>query len=368
MKEQEGRSVGIDLAKRSYVARIEPEGEGNATLVSGKTDGPGIGKLCKHLRSSDRVAIECCALGFWLARRIMDIVGCPVYVLNAGKLAIIYKSTKKTDLEDAAKLAWILHRLPPEELPVVPFPSGEEEERRAIVSELHSKKRARTMLVNRLHSLFIRVGQTGIEKRHLKTAKDREETVQSLSGRTSIEAQRILEELAVVEKHIEGIEAEVARSLDGDEKAELLLTMPGVGLSTAMAFLAYVGDGSRFSNAHQVSNFVGMTPRVYASGETTRMGGITKRGCTAIRTVLIQAAWAAVHARENPFKRKYMDLVDKKGKKRAIVAVARRMLEVMWILVTRNEKYRGWGELEQRLKLLRIQKIQQAARKERSVA
>jgi hypothetical protein len=63
--------------------------------------------ISSALGREDRVAIECCALGFWLARELIAKVGCDVLVLNAGQLAIIYKSTRKTDLNDAEKLAWI---------------------------------------------------------------------------------------------------------------------------------------------------------------------------------------------------------------------------------------------------------------------
>ena len=70
MKEVEGRFVGIDLAKRSYVARLEPNGAGKATILEGRTDEKGIRKLCTALGREDRVAIECCALGFWLAREL----------------------------------------------------------------------------------------------------------------------------------------------------------------------------------------------------------------------------------------------------------------------------------------------------------
>jgi transposase len=357
MKEAEGRFVGIDLAKRSYVARLEPRGAGRATILEGRTDEKGIVKLCSALGREDRVAIECCALGFWLARELIARVGCDVLVLNAGQLAIIYKSTKKTDLNDAQKLAWVLKRLPREELPVVPLPSVEEEERRAMVSGLHSKKGLRTELVNRLHSLLVRVGQTGMARKDLVTAESRRRSVQSLAGRTAAEAGRMLEEIEVLERHIAESEIEVAESLVGDRKAELLLAIPGVGPATAIAFLAHVGDGERFANARQVSNYVGMTPRVYASGETMHIGRISKRGCVAIRSVIVQSAWAAVHTkRSNVFKTKYEELVGRLGKKRAIVAIARRMLETMWIVIARDEMFRGYDELQQRLKLRIIEK------------
>lgn len=109
MEETGIRYVGIDLAKRSFVGRIEFPDEAKAVVFHGKTDNAGIDKLMARLRPTDRVGMECCAYAFHLAKELTRRVGCEVFVLNAGQLAIIYKSTKKTDLEDAAK-----NRLAPE--------------------------------------------------------------------------------------------------------------------------------------------------------------------------------------------------------------------------------------------------------------
>ena len=121
-----------------------------------------------------------------------------------------------------------------------------------------------------------------------------------------------------------------------------------------MAFIAYVGDGSRFASAKHVAGYVGMTPRIDSSGEVERMGHITKRGCSAIRAVIVQAAWAAIHSKTgNSFSKKYEELRGRRGKGRAIVAVARRLLEVMWIVTTRQEYYFGTVQKELDMKLRR---------------
>ena len=258
-------------------------------------------------------------------------------MLNAGDLAVIYKSVKKTDLEDAGKLAWLMHRLPDEELPVVALPTEQEQLRRAMVSELASKRRARTVLLNRLHSLFVRQGIVTIKKADLATLDKRKQSSGVLTGRTLVEAGRIEEELALVEAHNQQIQQEIRMELQGEPKVARLLSIPGVGPTTAMAFLAHVGDGSRLSRARQVSHFVGMTPRVDSSGETTRIGSITKRGCTAIRSLIVQAAWSATHSAIDH--RQYRELAARRGKGQVIVTIARRILELMWIVVKKDIDY-----------------------------
>lgn len=355
MEETNIRYVGIDLAKRSFEVNVSYPDDRKAEHFSGKTTIAGVDKLITQLRPTDRVAVECCAYAFHLAKKLINRVGCEVYVLNAGQLAVIYKSTKKTDLEDAAKLSWLLKRLPPQELPAVTLPTEQELHRRAEVSELSFKKRARNRLVNRLHSLYVRVGITDLEKKDLKTTEARMENRKLLEGYTLLEAIRIEEELALIEKHIDQVECEIVADLKTEPLATNLLSVPGVGPATAMAFLAHVGDGHRFSRGRQVSHFVGMTPRVDNSGETVRLGNITKRGCTAIRSIIVQSAWAAVHSKTpNSFQAKYLELYPRRGKGRAIVAIARRMLEVMWIVTVRNELYNQTSEANLDLKLRRL--------------
>lgn len=340
MEERKARVVGIDLAKRTYVAHAIDPSKDKAVIWDGRTDEKGIERLCAKLRASDRVAIECCAFAFYLTKVLTAKVGCRVLVLNAGDLAIIYKSVKKTDLEDAGKLAWLLAKMEDNELPVVTPPSEQEEHRRALVSELASKKKARTVLINRLHSLFVRQGIVTITKENLRTADHREAWLVNLTGQTASESKRVQQELILLESHIEEIEAEIKLELKGDSKTSKLMSIPGVGPTIAIAFLAYVGDGRRFSHARQVSHYVGLTPRVDSSGETTRIGNITKRGCTAIRSLIVQSAWAAVRtSKDHRLKLKYQELSARRGKGRAIVAVARRLLELMWVVLRTDTFY-----------------------------
>ena len=141
--EASGRFVGIDLGKRTYdMCLVEPKGK--ITRTNGKTDFKGIDKLCEKLGADDLVAIEACNLAMRIERRIRQTVGCKVYILNPGKLAVIYMSTRKTHKEDALKLAKLLKNHDEDELPIVTPPTDEEWERRKLLSEYKSLKGART--------------------------------------------------------------------------------------------------------------------------------------------------------------------------------------------------------------------------------
>ena len=114
----------------------------------------------------------------------------------------------------------------------------------------------------------------------------------------------------------------------------------GVGPGVAAAFLAYVGDGRRFSSPAQVANYMGLVPRLDCSGETNRYGHITKEGCRAVRGVIMQATWSLIRCKEGGrLNEKFFLLSERRGKTRSAVALSRRMVGLMWILVTRKEFY-----------------------------
>ncbi|NCN05438.1 MAG: IS110 family transposase [Spirochaetales bacterium] len=122
---------------------------------------------------------------------------------------------------------------------------------------------------------------------------------------------------------------------------EILLSVPGVGPDPALALIAFVGDGSRFENSDQVANYVGPTPRVDNSGETHRMGPISKRGCVCLRRAEVLAAWALVRSKNGgPFRKAYQELIIRKPKAVAIIAIARRLIKLLHTLVKNHTYYR----------------------------
>ncbi|MBK8219680.1 MAG: IS110 family transposase [Candidatus Obscuribacter sp.] len=79
----------------------------------------------------------------------------------------------------------------------------------------------------------------------------------------------------------------------------MLKTIPGFDVLTSIAFIAEVGDISRFRKANQVAAFLGLAPRVYSSGDTRRNGRITKCGSKLMRWMLVQSAWSAIRGSSN---------------------------------------------------------------------
>jgi transposase len=349
---EERRWVGIDVGKRTMEVRII-DGHSKVLAWNGKTDGKGRTRLAELVRPNDLVGIEAGILGFAIAKDLRRF-GTEVLILNPGMLAVIYATTKKTDAEDALKLARLVQRFSPDELPVVNAPTEEEEQDRELVSELIFLKESRTRFVNHLHAIYLRAGQTMVTKRDLATQVSRKDTHLKLIGRYDREATRCERLIDEIEVQIAQIEQAQTERLKKNELTPHLFSVPGVGPALAMAFEAYIGDGSRFHSGAQVANYTGLVPRVDCSGDCRRYGPITKRGCVAIRRVAIQSAWAMVSSRDGgDFKTFYERRSTELGKKKAIVAIARKMVVLMYTLVKNKDFYRNTPLKDRLLKLRR---------------
>ncbi|GHV75127.1 IS110 family transposase [Spirochaetia bacterium] len=340
MEETKRRYVGIDLGKRTYTVAIVGK-RGAVKLSNGKTTVEGRQALYRKLEASDKVALEAGNLAFIMAKELIAAVGCEVRVLNPSNLALIYGTMKKTDKEDALKLAHILEDYKDERLPVVPVPSEKEMQRRKLLSSYRNEQGSRNRALNRLHALFVHQGITTIVKKDLATAEDRADTVKALVGLEREEAEHLLDCLKQYEKRLEALEARMAEEAKGDKQIERLQTAPGVGPKVSFAFLAYLAV-ERFMNASQVSNYLGLVPRVYMSGDTVRYGRITKRGNGYMRALLVQAAWAITWSKNGgALRERYEYMTKTKGmsRKKAIVAIARRLAVLLYTMLKNETDY-----------------------------
>jgi len=333
------RYVGIDLGKRTYELAIVEKGK--VKKSNGKTCVSGRQSLYRKLRPDDKVALEAGNLAFIMAKEIEAAVGCRVYVLNPSHLPLIYGSMKKTDKEDALKLAHILEDFQEERLPAVPVPGDREMGRRKILSSYRRAQQDRIRGINRLHAAFLSQGITTVTRKDLSTGEQRAESVKALTGFELEEAENLVAHLKLTDLRIEALVRRIKKESAGDEVIENLQSVPGVGPIVAFAFAAHVGAG-RFENAGQVSNYLGLVPKVYISGETVRYGRITKRGNGYLRALLTRAAWALTRTKAGGKLKErfeYMTIEQSKSKKKAIVAVARRLAELMYVLMRDGTKH-----------------------------
>ena len=353
-----GRFVGIDLGKRTYEMCIV-DWQGKIKRSGCKTDFAGIDRLCEKLHADDAVAIEACNPAFRIERAIRKSVGCKVCIMNAGRLAVIYMSTRKTDKEDSLKLAKLLKNHDEAELPIVTPPSDEAWERRKLLSEYRSFKCQRTKEINKLHAIFEHNGYTQFVRKDMSNEKNRANILPLLKGYEREEAERLIERLVLLEKQIAVLLDKINGEVAKDEKIQKILTVPGIGPITALSYVAYVGDINRFDNAHQVSNFIGFVPKVDNSCTICRYGHTTKRGNPLLRSLLVQAAWASVRSKNGGALRdkyKYMAETRCIGKGKSIVTIARKLGELLYLILKTEQEYTPQKFIAPEIKISKLAK------------
>jgi transposase len=346
MEEEKRRYVGIDLGKREYTMAVIGK-NGKMTMHKGKTSIQGRQALYRLLESTDKIALEAGNLAFIMAREIMEQSGSEVRVLNSAKLPFIWDAPTKTDKEDAMKLAHLVEERRDEKLPIVPLPSEKELERRKIIASHGREMRNRVRHINTLHALFVHHGHTTVVKKDLATDERRRQAIQVLTGHEREEAEWLLKYLELHEQRIKELKRKIREDAKNDEDMKNLQTIPGVGPVVAYAFVAHVGDGSRFSKGAQVSNYIGFVPRLDYSGTIQRHGHITKRGNGYLRGLLVQAAWTMTLSKKAGALRtryKYYTLCQEASKKKTIVSIARKLAELMYSVLRNKTIYepRKW--------------------------
>ena len=151
----------------------------------------------------------------------------------------------------------------------------------------------------------------------------------------------VLDSLALIDhlnENIEELENELKLTPEQKKKVKLLSTVPGVGRLTAITILAEIGDIQRFDNPKALCNWAGLTPRVRKSDRTVRHGRISKQGSSYLRAAMTRAATVASRTSKRWYQ-VHEQLAPRCGKKGAKVAVARRLLTVIYFMLTRNEPY-----------------------------
>jgi transposase len=347
MEEGKRRFVGIDVGKREYTMAIIGK-NGKMSIHQGKTSTGGRQALYRLLEKTDKIALEAGNLAFIIAREIQERVGSEVRVLNAAKLPFIWDAPTKTDKEDAMKLAHLVEERRDEKLPIVPLPSEEEMGRRKVLASYRREQQNRTRMLNTLHAMFVHQGYTTVVRKDLVNAERRQQTIKVLQGQEREDAEYILKHLELYEQRIAELNKKIQEEANSDENMKVLQSICGVGPVVAYAFVAHVGNGSRFSKGGQVSNFMGFVPRLDFSGSIRRYGHITKQGNGYLRSLLVQAAYSAVRSKSGGALKeryKYLTMVKGTSKKKTIVSIARRLGEIMYAVLRNKTEYepRPWS-------------------------
>jgi len=169
-----------------------------------------------------------------------------------------------------------------------------------------------------------------------------------------------LQVLRALNEEIRNADIQIAKDAVSEEQVKLLMTMPGVDYYAAMIMLSEIGDVKRFASPEKLVSWAGLAPQVHQSGETQWTGRITKKGSKRVRWILAQCAHTA--RQHDPKMKGFYERMERKhGSRKAITAVARKMLSIMHVMLTRNEPYHGENRQLTMQKHKRLERIANTA-------
>ena len=284
------------------------------------------------LKPSDVLVVEATTNTWWFYDQTYQSVG-QLLVADPRKIAWIAQTKVKTDAHDVMKLA----RLSAAGLiPLVWVPPLAVRELRALLAHRRRLVRTQTMLKNRLHSLLHRLQITPPDGDPFCAKHRTWWDALQVSPTERLHVRHDLATLDQVVGQLGEIDAELRRLSciePWSDVALYLLHLPGVGLIVAMTVLAAVGDITRFPTSKKLVGYSGLAASVHDSGQTHRTGHITKEGRKELRYVLVEAAWHAVETNDF-WKAEFERLCRRMEKNKAIVAIARQLLVVIWHVLT----------------------------------
>jgi len=275
------------------------------------------------------VGLESCGNSQWFLE-LVEQLGHEVWIGDAAAIRASYVRKQKTDRRDAGH---ILKLLLEGRFPRLWTPAAEVRDLRQLLIHRHRLVQIRTRVKNGLQHLAMNRGMQK-QGKLWSAAGQRAFLALPLPGWAGCRRQDLLALLAKLDEQIRPLDAAVEKAAFAHEQARLLMTQPGVGAITALAFVMTIGDANRFQRGKQVASYLGLIPREHSSGGKQRLGAISKQGNSFMRLLLVEAAQTAVRLDEG-LRKKYQHRCHSKAKGVAKVAAARKLaVRLYWMLRT----------------------------------
>jgi transposase len=330
-------TVGIDLAK-------------NVFQVHG-VDEHGKAALRKQLKR-DQVAaffanlppcligMEACASAHHWARKLRGM-GHDVRLM-APQFVKPYVKTNKNDAADAEAICEAVGR---PNMRFVPIKNLEQQAVLALHRVRQGFVKARTAQANQIRGLLGEFGLVipqGIAHIAARVPELIEDASNELPGSFRQLVQRLLEQLKELDRQVHEIETQIVAWHRMNDDSRKLAKVPGIGPITASAMVASVGDARSFRNGRQVSAWIGLVPRQNSSGGKTVLLGMSKRGDSYLRTLLIQGARSVIYAvqrKKTPDDGWLSRLLKRRNANVAAVALANKNARIIWALLSSDREF-----------------------------
>ncbi|MFY9329706.1 MAG: IS110 family transposase [Georgfuchsia sp.] len=329
-------TIGMDLAKN--VMQVHGADDKGRTVLKKQLKRAQVLPFFANLTPC-RIGMEACGSAHYWARKLQAL-GHAVQLIAPQYVKPFVKRNKN----DAADAEAICEAVTRPNMPAVPIKNAEQQ---AILSVHRARQgfvKARTAQANQIRGLLAEYGIalpqdiSHIAKRVPEIIEDGEN---DLPGSFRLLIQRLVDHLKELDRQVGEMEIDIQRWHRENPASQKLAKIPGIGPITASAMSASVGDARNFKNGRQLAAWLGIVPRQHSTGGKSTLLGISKRGDTYLRTLMIHGARAVIRVAENkpdadPWIKK---LVARRNKNIAAVALANKNARTIWALLAHDREY-----------------------------
>ena len=331
-------TIGVDLAKNVFQIHgvDERDNVGLRKPLKRKQVLPFFATLPPCL-----IGMEACASAHYWARKLQAL-GHTVKLM-APQFVKPYVKTNKNDAADAEAICEAVGR---PTMRFVPIKNGEQQAVLALHRARQGFVKARTAQGNQIRGLLSEYGiviPQGIGHVAKRLPEVLEDGENDLPGAFRQLLQRLGEHLKELDRHVGELETQIQLWHRDNEASRKLAQIPGIGPITASALVASIGDAKSFANGRQLGAWLGLVPRQHSSGGKPTLLGISKRGDTYLRTLLIHGARAVIRVAERKVDHTeswLVRLIHRRNKNVAAVALANKNARIVWALLAHERDYR----------------------------
>lgn len=339
------RWIGLDIARSDiFVKEIYPDGTWKEYQFP--CTEAGLRAFESQLRNDDRIAMEATLISGYLYDRFKERVS-EVLIANPMKLRLISKNPAKNDRNDAGKVADLLRT---GYLPTIWMPDEEGRQDREILQHRYALVRDLTRVKNRIRALLGTYGLTcpAANLQYRCAQLFFMKILSSLTWTAREKLESLLRQLRMLEEEMRIANQVIETRADRYREVNLLMTINGMGTLTAFAIISIVGTITRFPRPESLANYAGLVPRQHSSGLHSWSGHITRSGSKTLRWAIAEVVQNLIR-QPGFFRTFYQHKCRRKPKGVALVACDRKLLEIIWHMLSRNEPFRDMNpELNRR--------------------
>ena len=333
--------VGVDLAK--HVIQVHAVDAAGRVLTSRALARGKFIEWCVRLPRGCMLAMEASSSAHHWARKLVGL-GLDARIISA-QLVEPYRSQGASGKNDANDAAAICEAASRPSMRFIPVKSIEQQSMLCVHRLREGIKEDRTACINRIRGLLAEFGlvfpQSPCELQAV-LSEVLEDAANELGTLARLTLQRAQAQWHELDEHLAWCDERIAAHAKDNAAVKAAATLLGIGPVTASAVVATVGDFKQFKSGAQFGAWIGLTPRQRSSGGKNNLGGITKRGDTYLRTLLIQGAKSAVmtaHRRQDKISNWVVSLRERSGWQKAVVALANKNARILWAVMTRGEAF-----------------------------